>query len=226
MKSSLWEFSENLVTVYQGEGFLFSPSRWKGPPAERKGAFLILPSGLRVHLNIFQYLTCLNIITNLDIIAQAAQEKEFENQAFKAYLRSHESSGIDRLVQELDASITPQIDCTSCGNCCRSLMINITTDEVTRLATHLERPETDVREQYIETGFNTDDMVMNTIPCHFLVAKRCSIYEHRFAGCRDFPGLDQPEFTSRLFAMLMHYGRCLIIYNVLEEMKRRLKFTL
>lgn len=171
------------------------------------------------------YLAGLNIITQPDVIAQAAQEKEFENQAFKAFLRSHESAGIDRLVQELDAVITPQIDCTSCGNCCRSLMINVTAAEVTSLATHLKRSEADVKEQYIETGSSNSGMIMNTIPCHFLDANRCSIYEHRFAECREFPGLHQPEFTSRLFAMLMHYGRCLIIYNVLEEMKKRLEFT-
>ncbi|WP_170117696.1 YkgJ family cysteine cluster protein [Chitinophaga ginsengisoli] len=166
----------------------------------------------------------MNIITQLDVIALAAAEKEAENQAFKAFLRSHESAAIDELVQELDATITPQIDCTSCGNCCRSLMINVTDSEITSLAAHLNRSEADIKEQYIETGSNNDIMVMNTIPCHFLTANCCSIYEHRFAECREFPGLHQPEFTSRLFAMLMHYGRCLIIYNVLEEMKKRLGF--
>lgn len=168
----------------------------------------------------------MEITTQLDVIALDAQEKEFENQAFKAFLRSHESEGVDRLVRELDATITPQIDCTSCGNCCRSLMINVTASEVTTLAAHLKRPEADVKEEYIETGSNNSVMVMNAIPCHFLTANCCTIYEHRFAECREFPGLHQPDFTNRLFAMLMHYGRCLIIYNVLEEMKKRLKFTL
>jgi Fe-S-cluster containining protein len=166
----------------------------------------------------------LKIVTQLAAIAASAQEKEPENQAFIAFLRSQEPAGVDLLVQELDATITPQIDCTSCGNCCRSLMINITPTEITRLAAHLDRSEADITEQYIETGANNTHMVMNTIPCHFLANNSCSIYEQRFAECREFPGLHRPQFTSRLFAMFMHYGRCPIIYNVLEEMKGRLAF--
>lgn len=167
----------------------------------------------------------MKIITQLDVIALAAQENEAENQAFRVFLRSQESVDIDQLVQELDATITPQIDCTSCGNCCRSLMINITPAEVTHLAAHLNRSEADVKEQYVETGANDSQMVINAIPCHFLENNCCSIYEQRFAECREFPGLQQPQFTGRLFAMLMHYGRCPIIYNVMEELKNRLAFT-
>ncbi|GAA0551393.1 YkgJ family cysteine cluster protein [Chitinophaga japonensis] len=167
----------------------------------------------------------MDIITQLDVIALEAQEKEAENQAFRTFLRSQEPAGIDRLVQDLDAAITPQIDCTRCGNCCRSLMVNITPEEVTRLAAYLNRPEADVMEQYVETGANNSHMVMNAIPCHFLTNNCCSIYEQRFAECREFPGLHQPGFTDRLFAMLMHYGRCPIIYNVLEAMKKRLAFN-
>ncbi|MBW8687995.1 YkgJ family cysteine cluster protein [Chitinophaga rhizophila] len=167
----------------------------------------------------------MEIITDLATIAQHAEEKEAENQAFKAFLSAHDGTAIDRLVGELDTLITPQIDCTTCGNCCRTLMIGVTEEEVTALATHLQRSPEDVKAQYIETGSGYGDMLMNTIPCHFLDGNKCSIYEKRFQVCRDFPALHHPGFTGRLFAMQMHYGRCLIIYNVMEEMKKRLAFA-
>jgi uncharacterized protein len=166
----------------------------------------------------------LKITTTLADIAAAAQEKEAENQAFRTFLQSKDTDDIDQLVRELDAIITPQIDCTTCGNCCSSLMINVTPDEVTRLAGHLNKTEAEVKEEYIETGANNSLMIINTIPCHFLKNRCCTIYEQRFTECREFPGLHQPQFTKRLFAMLAHYGRCLIIYNVMEEMKKRLEF--
>lgn len=166
----------------------------------------------------------MKIITQLSAIALAAEEKEAENEAFRTFLCSQESADIDELVQELDTTITPQIDCTSCGNCCRSLMINVTPAEVTRLAAHLGRSEADIKDQYIETGANNSLMIMNAIPCHFLTGNCCSIYEQRFTECREFPGLSRAGFTHRLFAMMMHYGRCLIVYNVLEAMKDRLAF--
>lgn len=171
------------------------------------------------------YLAGLELITNLAVIAAAAMEKEAENDAFRAFLRNRESADIDQLVQELDATVTPQIDCLACGNCCRSLMVTVTPEDVTRLATHLHRSDAEVIDQYIETGSDNSHLIINTIPCHFLDKNCCTVYEHRFTVCREFPGLDQPQFTSRLFGVLSHYSICPIIYNVIEEMKQRLGFT-
>lgn len=104
-------------------------------------------------------------------------------------------------------------------------MVNITAEEVTRLAAYLNKPESEVQEQYVETGANNSMMVLNAVPCPFLKGNCCSIYEQRFTECREFPALHQPHFVNRLFAMLMHYGRCPIIYNVLEALKSKLEFV-
>lgn len=181
-----------------------------------------------VFLSVFRrlpYLRSLQITTTLADIAAKAEAKDAENQAFRTFLQSQESNSIDELVQELDALITPQIDCTTCGNCCRSLMINVTADEINVLAAHLGRTEEDVKKEYVETGSHGGIMIMNTIPCHFLKNDCCTIYEQRFEECREFPGLHNTQFTKRLFATLAHYGRCPIIYNVIEEMKVRLRFN-
>ena len=166
----------------------------------------------------------MKLTTTLKEIASAAEEKEAENLSFRSFLQSQDSDDIDELVQELDALITPQIDCTSCGNCCRNLMINVSEQEVNTLATHLNTSCKTLKEKYIETGSSNDMMIMNTIPCHFLHDNRCTIYEHRFAGCREFPALHLPKFNKRLFTTFTHYSTCLIIYNVVEAMKKRLAF--
>lgn len=166
----------------------------------------------------------MEIKINLAEIAAIAQDKEAENQAFRSFLKSQDTDDIDELVQELDQTITPQVDCTVCGNCCRSLMINVEQEEVTRLAAHFQCSEQELVDKYIETGGNNSMMVINTIPCHFLENSMCTIYEHRFSGCREFPGLHLPQFTRRLFSMMTHYGSCPIIFNVLEEMKVRVGF--
>lgn len=170
------------------------------------------------------YLAGLNTESRLPVIAARAEEKAAENDAFRAFLKQQPSATVDALVQELNEIITPQISCTDCGNCCRSLMINVTRPEVTRLAQHFNRTEAEIETQYIETSASGDMMVINTIPCHFLANNCCTIYEQRFNECREFPGLHQPHFTGRLFATFMHYGRCPIIYNVLEQLKQQLSF--
>lgn len=132
---------------------------------------------------------------------------------------------VDAAVFALNKIIEPKIDCTQCGNCCKSLMVNITNEEATHAAEFLNMSRPDFDEKYIEKGSH-ELMIINTIPCAFLTGTSCSIYSHRFAGCKEFPALHLPQFNKRLFTVMMHYNRCPIIYNVVEELKKETGFLL
>lgn len=162
------------------------------------------------------------LITNLEFIAETSKINEAENEKFKSLLLEKENKFIDELVFSLNNKISPQINCTECGNCCRSLMINVEEDDASRLAAYLGLPVATFENKYIEKSSEGSLSVMNTIPCSFLHDNKCSVYEARPCECREFPGLHKPGFTSRLFAVFMHYGRCPIIYNVVEELKKQL----
>lgn len=164
-----------------------------------------------------------NMIQDLATIEILSKELEAENAVFRDYLSSFDSGLVDQTVFELEKAISPNIDCTQCGNCCKSLMITVSDEEAENLATviNLERAQFDI--QYLEKGMH-DLMLINAIPCHFLADNKCSVYEHRFEGCREFPALHLPHFKKRLFTHLMHYGRCPIIFNVMEELKTKLLF--
>lgn len=162
-----------------------------------------------------------HIETNLSRIALLAEEKLAENDNFTSFLRTQDISQIDELVAALDDEISPKIDCTSCGNCCKSLMIVVTDEEADSLSGHLAQSREQFDGNYLEKGGN-GMMVMNCIPCHFLSANKCTVYTHRFGGCREFPALQVPGFTKRLFTTFMHYDRCPIIFNVVEALKEKL----
>lgn len=164
------------------------------------------------------------LILHPETIKQLAAEKENENDAFRFYLKQQDSDAIDKKVHQLNAVITPQIDCTACGNCCKSLMINVTADEAANLAAHLQLPLETIKEKYLEVSPG-GKMVISSIPCHFLSGTKCSIYEHRFEGCREFPHLDRDNFTQRLFGTMMYYGTCPIIFNVVEALKETTGFN-
>lgn len=170
------------------------------------------------------YLAAVKLETDLMQIAKAELEKNEENLRFKDMLRGSDAASIDAEVQALNNGVTPQIDCTTCGNCCKTLMINVTQPEVEKLSVHLQMQEETLKEKYIETSLTGDRMIVNAIPCHFLTGTKCGIYEYRFAGCREFPGMHLPGFTNRLFTTFMHYGRCPIIYNVVEQLKIKTGF--
>ena len=162
------------------------------------------------------------IQTNLEAISSIAQKKQLENDDFILFLRSQSSSHVDQLVTLLNDEITPKIDCTKCGQCCQSLMIQVEADEIENLSQKMGITSEKFEESFVEKG--SVQMLLNTIPCHFLQDNKCSIYENRFSSCREFPALHLPGFTARLFTIFMHYHRCPIIFNVVETLKERLNY--
>ena len=161
--------------------------------------------------------------TDLNIIAKQAEEREDENYAFRSWLKMKDSKPLYRLVHEINDKVSAAIDCTKCGNCCRTLVINVTPQDMASCSKHLNITKEEFKEKYIEES-QEGEYYINTIPCHFFADKKCTIYDHRFKECRDFPHLHKSGFQGRLLGTLLHYGTCPIVYNVLEELKDRLRF--
>jgi Fe-S-cluster containining protein len=160
---------------------------------------------------------------NLEIIAKEAEVKAGENDEFLRSLRTYNDAELDAVAHRVNNAVSASIDCTACGNCCNTLVINVAREEIPPLAAHLGLSEKVTKEQYIEESL-AGNCFINTMPCHFFREKKCTIYEHRFTECRDFPHLHKPGFKARLAGTLGHYGRCPIIYNVIEVMKSELGF--
>lgn len=156
--------------------------------------------------------------TNLTQLQLHATKNEFENENFRQFLINIQSDEIDLMVSQLNTTISPKIDCTACGNCCKSLMIVVEEDEANALSLYRNETRETFDHQFIEKGSN-GMMLMNAIPCNFLSDNKCTVYEHRFAGCKEFPAMHLPNFKERLFTTFMHYDRCPIIFNVVEELK-------
>lgn len=168
-------------------------------------------------------LSNISVITDVNAIAELAKQKEEENEHFLQFIQRQEEKRLDELVHDLNDEVTSAIDCTQCGNCCKTLMINITAKEVDELANFLQQPVQTVKTQYIEESL-AGNCIINTIPCSFLNGKMCSIYAGRFTECRDFPHLQKDGFKERLQGTLLHYGSCPIIYNVVEGVKSKTGF--
>lgn len=157
--------------------------------------------------------------TNLDIIKQHATEKEDENYHFRSFLKNCDEELIDEKVHTLNEIIAPQIDCTQCGNCCRTFMISLDKVDAGRLSAHLHVDEKTFAQKYLETSAEETMQVFNKIPCHFLSENKCTVYEARPQDCRDFPHLHKPGFIKKLFSMIRYYAICPIVYNVMEQLK-------
>jgi Fe-S-cluster containining protein len=164
-----------------------------------------------------------DIVTDLAEIARLAALREEENDHFRSFIEARHPGETDKHVFRLQEAVSAHIDCRQCGNCCRSLMIVVSEDELDQVAALTNETSTDFKSKYIAEGL-AGKMLLNSMPCRFLADSSCTIYAHRFAGCREFPALDLPGFSQRYFTIQMHYDRCPIIFNVVEQLKKELHF--
>ena len=159
---------------------------------------------------------------DLATIEHLSEEREGENIDFRAYLKGQDSEKIDRIVHRLNRTVSDQVDCTKCGNCCARLSPSIESDDIIRIAARLEMKAEEVKEKYVEK--DEWDHYFKHLPCSFLKDKKCTIYEDRPDDCRSFPHLHKSGFTSRLFGVLQNYAICPIVFNVVERLKREVGY--
>ena len=82
--------------------------------------------------------------------------------------------------------------------------------------------------QFIEEYLRVDednDYVLQNVPCTFLgVDNFCSIYEVRPKACREFPHTNRKKFYQISNLTLKNVAICPAAFNIVEEMKKHVKF--
>ena len=161
---------------------------------------------------------------NLATIAERAFERWGDNWNFRAYLRKNvEPAMLDATVHRLNDSVSAQIDCTTCGNCCREVHPHLIPSDVTRLAQHLQIPDAALAEKHLSPD-EYGEHVFNRKPCPMLCGNRCTVYEARPTDCRGYPHLHQPDFLARSIMVIENYRVCPIIFNVYEALKEEFAY--
>lgn len=159
---------------------------------------------------------------DLDKIFEYGEIREEENLEFRIFLKGKNSKEIDRIVHRLNDEISSQIDCNSCGNCCKKFGPAVTDDEIVKLSEKRQISVEQFEKDHIE--IEDGDKYLIPVPCMFLNGTACSIYDERPAECKSFPYLHREGFTSRSLGVIMNYSICPIVYNVFEALKKELNF--
>lgn len=160
-------------------------------------------------------------INSVEELEQTAKLKAVENIFFRKYLRGYSSNIIDEMVHQLDKEITSMIDCTACGNCCKKLEPELSTDEIERLSKLKNESPEQFKQKY--TLHDGKTHFLKTKPCMFLSQCKCSIYSQRPQACAAFPHLDLNEFKYKS-TFWSNYSICPIVYNVIESLKEKTAF--
>jgi uncharacterized protein len=163
--------------------------------------------------------------TNLRKIELLSRQREDENWRFRCYLKSSDLpvTRIDVVVQRLYREIAAQIDCTSCGNCCRVIHPLLTAADIKRLSAHLGITVKQFRADYIRNDSEEGNgAVFKATPCPFLLENRCSVYDCRPRDCQSYPHLHKKDFVFRMNQAYGNCSVCPIVFNVYERLKSEL----
>jgi len=153
-----------------------------------------------------------------------AKSHDDENYRFLRRVKQRVSSTkVDRIALELHQEAFSIINCTRCANCCRTLRIVVTDDDVPRIARHLGMAEEEFIAAYLERDEEQGRYRIKGKPCPFLGDdNRCSIYDVRPEKCRGYPFTDKPDFV---FSTITHANNALVcpaVFYLVEQMKRRM----
>jgi uncharacterized protein len=158
-----------------------------------------------------------------------AQQNAAEDEHFRDYLKTKlplSNTELDGVVQELTTQVWSEIDCTTCGNCCRTLQIVVGRKDVARLARRFGITTQAFTERYLAIADDGLGYFVASPPCPFLGDdNRCTVYEDRPQACRDFPYLKDRNFRSRSLTMVESCGTCPIVFDVWELLKTRFRRT-
>ena len=157
-------------------------------------------------------------------LPKLAKDKHNENKKFFDKLKKKAPKNLDYIMQELHEKEFKNTDCLQCANCCKTTGPLFTDKDIERISKHFKlKPQ-----QFISKFLRMDeenDYVLQSVPCTFLDADNyCSIYEVRPKACSEFPHTDRKKFQQISNLTLKNVAICPAAYNIVEEMKRRVKF--
>lgn len=131
--------------------------------------------------------------------------------------------------------------CTGCGNCCKDVIVPVTSEDVQRIKRGTGQASEEIVEYYdsseIDTGSRDPGWIKMRAgrrilglkkkrgACQYLKDDRCTIYEHRPVTCRRYPFNLALDEHGRLKKLSIHDAvKCLYELNG-KQTHRELKAT-
>ncbi len=162
-----------------------------------------------------------HILKNLP---KLAKDKDNENKKFFVKLKNKPPKNLDYVMEDLHEAEFKKTDCLQCANCCKTTGPLFTDKDIERIAKHFKLKPQQFITQYLRMD-EDNDYVLQSVPCTFLGADNyCSIYSVRPKACQEFPHTDRKKFQQISNLTLKNVAICPAAFNIVEEMKRRIKF--
>ena len=164
------------------------------------------------------------MLTDLVQIRQLGLEKLNDNLEF--HHRLARSPGGFAPIEKATGEFARQIECVSCGNCCRWATPPVSGREIAAIAKHFRLTAREVREKYTwpdDERPRRRKLRSNKDGCVFLSGNLCLVYPARPYGCHAFPPI--AKLKRQFVHEFCRWGSlCPIVYNAIEACKERLGY--
>ncbi|WP_417198892.1 YkgJ family cysteine cluster protein [Bizionia sp.] len=160
----------------------------------------------------------------IESLPKLAKDKHKESKDFFKKLKKKPPKQLDYIMQELHEAEFQRTDCLDCANCCKTTGPLFTNKDVERISKHFKMKPQPFIDQFLRID-EDNDYVLQSVPCTFLGADNyCSIYEVRPKACSEFPHTDRKKFQQIANLTMKNVEICPAAFNIVEEMKKRIKF--
>lgn len=150
---------------------------------------------------------------------QSGLKNKSRNKKLAAKLKSEKPKDLDKNVHAFHEEVFEEIDCLSCGNCCKTTSPGMHEKDVERLARHLRLKPGEVIEKYMELDAD-DEYVFRSAPCPFLgLDNYCSVYESRPTACREYPHTNRKRFYQVLDLSVKNTEICPAVVSIFEKLQ-------
>lgn len=138
----------------------------------------------------------------------------------KVFLQRFARQKLDfSFLQQVHEEVFEQINCLSCGNCCKTAHPIFTKTDASRIATFLRMKPGELEARFLRAD-PEGDLVPNQIPCPFLNGDNtCQVYEVRPKSCRSYPHTDAKEGWGRPALLAKNTVTCPAAFHIVERMK-------
>ena len=141
-------------------------------------------------------------------------------QRYLGRLEKKPPRGLDTIAADIDAKVWKEVDCLSCGNCCRSMTPTFKRSDIIRISEHLGMTPQAFREKWLTLDDEGKDLINKKQPCQFLNLSNnmCSIYAVRPADCAGFPYLRKRKMTEYIHVHQQNVEYCPATFKMVERM--------
>jgi Fe-S-cluster containining protein len=136
-------------------------------------------------------------------------------------IKAKKPRDLDLQFEKAHQQVFENLDCLSCGNCCKTTSPMWNETDIQRVAHLLKMKVSQFLDQYLIKDAD-GDWVYPAAPCPFLTESdnTCQIYEHRPKACREYPHTDRKNMLGILNLTQKNAVICPGVAQIMEKLER------